>query len=492
MDAPAYTHPSIDLQAWEAAHTDPAVLIADGHDIRIAVRNGQLQVKDGPPGQPRIRTIAKQPRTYTRLLVLAGHGMLSVEAIRWLSWAGLPWSVIDTSEHKIVATSGPARTDSRLVRSQALAADTPAGLEVNRSLILAKLDGQARVLADLLPDDYAVKFIRDRMADVSAAEKPSEILAAEGQAANAYFSVWAGRVAVPWSPADLVKVPAHWHGFRQRTSLAAVDNQRSGQPNRHATCPVNALVNFAYWIAEIECVHACHAAGLHPALGFSHGDKFGRDSLALDLLEVIRPNCDRLVLSILAPDGLIPYDNGKPAYFDRRWVAEQRDGTLRLVPPVTHRIASHAAQLVAAVLPHALRVAELLVAETKGSRRPPAKLSNRRRLDGQAPAHRGYPSHNLRAGVTVPDIIPDALWEQIEPMLPPRTTKRGRPAVYSRHEMIAALVARYILGVPYRDVPCGIHQETLRVRFSELERCGAWEKISRVLNEAGHLPALTA
>ena len=465
------------------------VLVASGYGVTLSVRNGHLVVTDGTGRARRERRVPRMPQTVKRLTVIGYTGYLSLEAVRWLSDVSVPWAQLD-SEGRILATSGPARVDTKLLRAQA----TAEGLEITRDLIARKLDGQARLLHDLLPAPESEAHIRARAADVSAAGSMSAILGAEGQAASAYWDAWVNRVAVPWSPPDLVKVPHHWRVFTQRPSLAAPvyeNGQHGGSPNRNATDPIGALLNFAYRIGEAECVHACHAAGLHPALGFSHTDKLGRDSLALDLLEVIRPQIDCIVLSVLAPDGLIPYNGSKPAYFDRRWVTETRDGTCRLVPPVTNEIAGHAAELARSVLPVALDVARVLASETTGHRNATAKLTGRR-VEGQPRAHRGYPRANLRPGVTAADVITDALWREIEPKLPSRAGRPGRKPGYDERVITASLVARFLLGCPYRDLPAKLDRTTLDARHRELVRAGVWDHVCQVLTSAGHLDSLTA
>src|SRR5207244_4042984 len=91
------------------------------------------------------------------------------------------------------------------------------------------------------------------------------------------------------------KVPAHWLAYDGRRSLLS-----KGATARKADRPINALLNLNYKLAEIEARLACVAVGLDPGLGFVHTDLARRDSLALDLLETIRPAVDRLVLDIVA------------------------------------------------------------------------------------------------------------------------------------------------------------------------------------------------
>ena len=61
---------------------------------------------------------------------------------------------------------------------------------------------------------------------------------------------------------------------------------------RVAVNPLNAIFNYLYTILETETRLAIAAMGLDPGLGFLHVDNDRRDSLACDLMEVVRPDVD--------------------------------------------------------------------------------------------------------------------------------------------------------------------------------------------------------
>lgn len=64
--------------------------------------------------------------------------------------------------------------------------------------------------------------------------------------------------------------------------------------------PVNAMLSFLYTVLAHDARSACEAAGLDAAVGFLHRDRPGRPSLALDLMEELRPVlADRVVLSLI-------------------------------------------------------------------------------------------------------------------------------------------------------------------------------------------------
>jgi len=66
--------------------------------------------------------------------------------------------------------------------------------------------------------------------------------------------------------------------------------------NRHATHPVNAMLNYGYAVLESQARIATIAQGLDPAIGYLHTFRPGRVSLVYELMEPLRPQVDRLLL----------------------------------------------------------------------------------------------------------------------------------------------------------------------------------------------------
>lgn len=104
---------------------------------------------------------------------------------------------------------------------------------------------------------------------------------------------------------------------------------RSRRPTHNE---VNALLNLGYTLLISEIESRLEAAGFDPRVGYYHGLRHGRASLALDLIEVHRvPVMDRMVLSLL----------------NRRMLALQdfqdKGGNLgvRLVPSALKRVLAH-------------------------------------------------------------------------------------------------------------------------------------------------------
>lgn len=79
---------------------------------------------------------------------------------------------------------------------------------------------------------------------------------------------------------------------------------------------LNAALSFAYSLLSHDCAAALESVGLDAYVGFLHRDRPGRISLALDLMEELRPCiADRFVLTLvntrsLSEKGFIRQDNG--------------------------------------------------------------------------------------------------------------------------------------------------------------------------------------
>lgn len=82
-----------------------------------------------------------------------------------------------------------------------------------------------------------------------------------------------------------------------------------GRKKHPSTDPANALLSLGYVLLGNELGARLEARGLDPAVGFLHGLRYGRSSLALDLVEVFRqPVIDRLTLRLLNRRQLAPSD----------------------------------------------------------------------------------------------------------------------------------------------------------------------------------------
>ncbi len=324
--------------------TDSAVLVLDGHGLRLGVERGHLLLHDGIGVHRRSRRLSRAQRTVRRIVVLGHTGHLTLEAIRWCAEVGIALVQLDTDGALLAAAGAKDHDDPRLRRAQALAPDNPTGLVIARALLAAKVAGQAAVCNENLALPTAgdhLTALADQLAQAPTVNACRDI---EATAANAYFGAWAGRVTVRFASRDTGRVPEHWHTFTARRSPLL-----TSKSPRKAADPVNALLNYGYALGEIECTLALRAVGLDPGLGIVHTDHKHRDSLALDLLEVLRPVIDARLLSLLNRRHLRASD-----------LHETADGTCRLLAPLTHELTNDLPYYARTVAPHAEAIAHAL------------------------------------------------------------------------------------------------------------------------------------
>ena len=203
---------------------------------------------------------------------------------------------------RIAIVLGPWHNDAAVRLAQAARVmDDPWSGGWARALVRAKLARQARTLRTLLaqrPDarkplfdalsqiDRALRELPPPQADRAGATSAREVAAEEaappalhrlrgieGAAARAYFGGLAGVM-----PSAL--------GF-------------AGRNRRPPRDPVNAGLSLAYTLLHAQAVQACGSAGLDPLLGFYHRPAFGRESLASDLIEPLRPAIDLWLWELL-------------------------------------------------------------------------------------------------------------------------------------------------------------------------------------------------
>jgi CRISPR-associated endonuclease Cas1 len=293
--------------------------------------------------------------------------MVSLAALRWLADQDAAFVMLDR-DGSVLATTGPLRpSDARLRRAQGLAIQSGAALQITRELIRQKLAGQEQNARTKLLDSATADTIARFRAEVASAESIATVRLLESQGASAYWSAWR-TLPINFPRNDLHRVPDHWRVFGARISPL------TGSP-RLAANPVNSILNYLYALLESEARLAAAALGLDPGLGVLHVDTPNRDSLALDLMEPVRPQVDAFLLDWITRETL-----------RREWFFEQRDGNCRLMGSFAVRLSETAQAWGRAVAPFAEWVARSLWSKTSKSTSecPPAtRLTQRRRREAK-------------------------------------------------------------------------------------------------------------
>lgn len=205
--------------------------------------------------------------------------------------AGVTISYLTPNGRFLARVEGPRSGNVLLRRTQYRVADDPVRtVPIVRGIVAAKAANQRTVVMRALRDHAAAmpQIQADRL---TVAERRLGQIAKrtlviddvdglrglEGEAAATYFGVFDSLI--------------------RRDDSAFVYSGRSRRPPLDR---LNALLSFLYAMLGHDCRSALEAHGLDPQVGFLHADKPGRASLALDLMEELRPvMADRLALSLV-------------------------------------------------------------------------------------------------------------------------------------------------------------------------------------------------
>ena len=232
---------------------------------------------------------ARVPLHMLASVVAVGPVMLSPALIGACAGAGISIVLLDRVGRFQARIEGPVSGNVLLRRAQYAASATPE--PIVRSILIGKIANQRHVLmralrdhgGDVQPDDAArMRGGVDRpggvLRRVEFKPEPLDALrGAEGEAAHLYFSV-----------------------FDVMIRSGEIEMRWSGRSRRPPLDPINALLSFLYTLLTHDCRSALEAVGLDPAVGFLHRDRPGRPSLALDLMEEMRPIfADTLALTLI-------------------------------------------------------------------------------------------------------------------------------------------------------------------------------------------------
>jgi CRISPR-associated endonuclease Cas1 len=324
------------------------LFVVSGYGVRVSVDRGHLSITDGFPDERRVCRLSRATARVKRLVLLGHSGTISLEAMRWLHDIGAALVQIDADGELITVSAALGLDEPRLRRAQAIAPFNGVGLALAKELIRLKIERQWEVVSRLAAQPAALPELASLLETVDRAATVPALRMAEAHAAKAYWAAWS-EVSIRFARIDLSRIPAHWGRAGARASGI------SGSP-RKATNPVNAMLNYLYAILEAETRIALLTVGLDPGLGVLHADLTARDSLALDVMEAVRPEADAVVLDLL-----------ERRTFAKREFYEMPDGTCRLVAPLPQQLAAAVPRLRRAVAP----VAEL-VARRLAESPPPA------------------------------------------------------------------------------------------------------------------------
>ena len=160
-------------------------------------------------------------------------------------------------------------------------------LEIAKNCILGKIYN-ARWVLERATRDHGMQIdvenvkkaslqLKTSLLSVKSVRDKEQLRGYEGEAASTYFGVFD----------ELILQQKKDFSFQGRNKRPPMDN-------------VNALLSFTYSLLTSIIASALETVGLDPYVGYLHTERPGRVSLALDLIEELRPVfADRFVLSLI-------------------------------------------------------------------------------------------------------------------------------------------------------------------------------------------------
>ena len=204
---------------------------------------------------------------------------------------GVCISLMSRSGRFLARIEGPVSGNVLLRRDQYRTTDNETmTASIVRNVVIGKILNQRTVVRRALrdhggrvPEAVRTRLVacERRLSDAARrgarSDRTGTLRGIEGEAARSYYEVFGDFV--------LSKEPEF--AFNGRSRRPPFDS-------------VNALLSFFYTLLVHDCRSALESVGLDPAVGFLHRERPGRPSLALDLMEELRPVlADRLALSLI-------------------------------------------------------------------------------------------------------------------------------------------------------------------------------------------------
>lgn len=256
-------------------------LYVTDHRARLRIRHGTILIEQ-PSASQRV------PIEAVEGVVLTGRAEVSNDAMGELVRRGIRVVALSRTGRLRFSVGGATSGNVHLRIAQFRAsADETETARLARWFVAGKLQNCRRSVQRWSWDaegdarrvmEREVQVIGDRIADLGVTTDGDKIRGIEGDGTRRYFRCLALHLDTGDELMNFVR--------------------RSRRPPRD---PANAVLSFMYGIVLGEVIGALESVGLDPQVGYLHRPRSGRPSLALDLLEELRPSiADRFSVPVLA------------------------------------------------------------------------------------------------------------------------------------------------------------------------------------------------
>lgn len=235
-------------------------------------------------------TLLEIPVLHVENMAMIGNIQITAQALHMLMEKGIDVSHFSYSGKYLGQTAAEASKNIFLRLEQySFYLDIEKRMEMARLIVANKIENQISVIREhsWRGCDYEWKKdvwqMEKYMRGLADKRTPNEILGIEGICSNIYFQAFG----------HMLKCEFPFHG-------------RNRRPPKD---PVNVIISLAYTFLTKEVCSALEAESFEPYLGFLHGIRYGRKSLALDMMEEFRqPVIDRLVILLFNKRMIGKYD----------------------------------------------------------------------------------------------------------------------------------------------------------------------------------------
>ena len=260
-----------------------STLYLDRQDMEVSLEGRHLRLRVPPGGSSTVPLAAFQ-----RLIVLGKVGLDS-SVLGAMAEAGIAVTLIGgrSLRRRALLLGAGGQDASRRLDQYRASTNPQARVSIARVLLQGKVMAQAQGVAEMLatrPDQRLSLCKRhasiQRVAQSLDTTEAAGLLGLEGAAARAWY-----------------------------VALAAVlpeNLEFSGRNRRPPRDPFNSVLSLAYTLIHADAVAIAWSVGLDPMIGFLHEPLHGRESLACDLIEPLRPRIDLALWRVMAERQLQP------------------------------------------------------------------------------------------------------------------------------------------------------------------------------------------
>ena len=240
-------------------------------------------------------TVAQEPVHALSSIVIMGSSQITEQAVKFAADSGI--DIIHANRNgRIYAITNAFSDKGPIIKmtQYAVYLDTAKRLRVAKHVVKRKLEAQERYLKHrrVLPFGERHAY-RSFMRQLELCETVNQVLGVEGSAAQFYY---------------------------KKLNLFSLFTKRSKRP---AADMINALMNLTYSMILHRICCALVGKSLDIQIGYLHAHTGRRPSLALDLLELFRPQADAFVITMtnrkeFTEKDFVPGEDGSGLYLSKQ------------------------------------------------------------------------------------------------------------------------------------------------------------------------------